>query len=398
MTHPQFRPATSRVSAQRKNRALPLASIVLAVTALVALFPATAGAADLFNNWNKDAVSNGPSTATVFTLAMPAHVTEIVTYHWNKAHGLPTGPAVTIELKGAMGTVFGPFTAVGSSGQGGVANVNWTATVSFDLPAGTYTVTDSQPATWSQNSKSGGSGFTIVRGATVPGSGPSPTDGPTPISGFEYAVKFVCGSPQVPVVAPGDYFTAINVHNPSPQQVVFRKKIAVALPGEKAGRVSRFFEAQLKSDEALEIDCQDILQHADQKGFLKGFVVIQSPFELDVVAVYTAGHPLVETMEVERVEPRSMATVKPVPPPGPTTTAYCPAGASGDPVGNEYCCCNKPKPGGGYWPDCNGTAGLACYGNPSSPGLPANTYSVCTKGPFAPVEINSSQPPYCGQK
>jgi len=51
---------------------------------------------------------------------------------------------------------------------------------------------------------------------------------------YEYATKFICGEPDVPVVAPGRYFTAINVHNPNQENIVFRKKIAVALPSEKA--------------------------------------------------------------------------------------------------------------------------------------------------------------------
>jgi hypothetical protein len=31
----------------------------------------------------------------------------------------------------------------------------------------------------------------------------------------EYAVKIVCGAPDYPAVANGQYYTAINVHNPS---------------------------------------------------------------------------------------------------------------------------------------------------------------------------------------
>jgi hypothetical protein len=106
------------------------------------------------------------------------------------------------------------------------------------------------------------------------------------------------------VVAPGDYFTAINVHNPGELPALLRKKVAVALPGERAGPVSRFFEAYLRPDEALEIDCPDILEHARAQGFLKGFVVIDSFSELDVVAVYSAGHPAVETLEIDKVKPR----------------------------------------------------------------------------------------------
>jgi len=274
--------------------------LVLMIFALIAMFASAAGATDLFNNTNISGVSNGPTAPTVFTLTSPAVVTELVTYHWNNGRGAVPG---TIGLKPATGPVLGPFPAIGSPGQGGAPNVNWTAYVNLPLGPGTYTVVDSEPPTWSQNAQSGHSGFAIVRGTS---------EGQVAAGGFEYAVKFVCGSPEVPVVAPGQYFTAINVHNPSPRPVYFRKKVAVALPSEKAGRVSKFFEAQLKSDEALEIDCQDILRHADQGGFLKGFVVIESPLELDVVAVYTAGHPQVETMEVEHITPRASTTSRPL--------------------------------------------------------------------------------------
>ena len=47
---------------------------------------------------------------------------------------------------------------------------------------------------------------------------------------FQYAVKFIIGSSEGRVVAPGEYWTAINVHNPTNQGILFRKKIAIALP------------------------------------------------------------------------------------------------------------------------------------------------------------------------
>jgi hypothetical protein len=124
---------------------------------------------------------------------------------------------------------------------------------------------------------------------------------------FQYAVKFVCGKSEGRVVAPGAYFTAINVHNPNERGIGFKKKFAVALPGERPGPVSKFFDAKLGPDEAFEIDCPDILQRTGTRGgFLKGFVVIESALELDVVAVYTAAGATgqVETMELERVKPR----------------------------------------------------------------------------------------------
>ena len=124
---------------------------------------------------------------------------------------------------------------------------------------------------------------------------------------FQYAVKFVCGKPQSPVVAPGTYYTAINVHNPGERAVGFRKKFAVALPDERPGPVSRLFDAKLGPDEAFEIDCPDIMKHTRARiGFLKGFAVIESNSELDVVAVYTAAGATrqVQTLEIERVPAR----------------------------------------------------------------------------------------------
>jgi subtilase family serine protease len=49
-----------------------------------------------------------------------------------------------------------------------------------------------------------------------------------------------------------------------------------------------------------------LFQHVGSDRFLKGFVVIESPLELDVVAVYTAAgrEGFVQTLHTERVMPR----------------------------------------------------------------------------------------------
>jgi hypothetical protein len=154
---------------------------------------------------------------------------------------------------------------------------------------------------------------------------------PIPAPPLQFTVKFICGKSEGEVVAPGAYYTAINVHNPNNEEVRFRKKIAIALPGEKPGPVSRFFEARLGPDQVLEIDCPDIVRHASTPGeepadFLEGFVVIENDVELDVVVVYTAAGRTgqVETLDVERVYPRHRHPVKvnlpdlvPVPDPRP---------------------------------------------------------------------------------
>src|SRR5262249_33896905 len=128
-----------------------------------------------------------------------------------------------------------------------------------------------------------------------------------PVAPFQYAAKFLCGKPDGGELAPGLYFTAINVHNPSERAVRFRKKIAVAGRRERAGPVSRFFDAKLGPDETLEIDGPDNRRHAQgHEELLKAVVVLESQTELDVVAVYTAAgdHGQVETLHLERVPAR----------------------------------------------------------------------------------------------
>lgn len=128
----------------------------------------------------------------------------------------------------------------------------------------------------------------------------------------QYAAKFVCGrsSGEALNFAPGTYFTTINVHNPSLVAAVeFQKKFALAQVDEKPGKISQWFRAVLKPDEAMQIDCRNIYAHLGipPGTFIDGFAVIQlSPRqELDVVGVYTAaGSTGVSTMHMERVAGR----------------------------------------------------------------------------------------------
>jgi hypothetical protein len=119
------------------------------------------GPTKLFESGNIGGTSNGPTRATQFTLATSYVITKLQDYHWNSARGARPG---TIALRDAAGRTYGPWTAVGSPGQGGVPNAYWTTQPNLVLPAGTYTVIDSDPASWSHNSESGGRGFTLVEG------------------------------------------------------------------------------------------------------------------------------------------------------------------------------------------------------------------------------------------
>lgn len=118
----------------------------------------------LFDNFNILAVQNG-GTSPTFEVLSAITITNIQTYHWNDANGhSSTG---TISLKADDGTVYGPWATVGAEGQGGVPNAYWVANPNVTIPAGHYTVIDSDPSTWSQNADSGGEGFVIVYGQAV---------------------------------------------------------------------------------------------------------------------------------------------------------------------------------------------------------------------------------------
>ena len=115
---------------------------------------------------NISGVQNGPTQPTVVTLNSPRTLALITNYHWNNARGAAPG---TIALRDSQGKVYGPWKAEGSPGQGGVPNAYWTVRPMALLPAGTYSVVDSDPATWAYNPQSGGQGFTRVE--TLPPSG-----------------------------------------------------------------------------------------------------------------------------------------------------------------------------------------------------------------------------------
>lgn len=105
------------------------------------------------------AVDNGPTAPTVFILDRPMQITKIRTYHWNYAQGVAPG---SISLRDSAGNTYGPWQAYGEPGMGGVPNASWVVEPNVVIPAGTYTVIDSDPSTWSQNSETGGRGMTWV--------------------------------------------------------------------------------------------------------------------------------------------------------------------------------------------------------------------------------------------
>jgi hypothetical protein len=118
--------------------------------------------------------------------------------------------------------------------------------------------------------------------------------------------------------APGRYRTVINIHNPTDRKIEIARKFALAIqPGEAVGSfsITPYKSLTLEPDQAVAYNCFDIAGffcpiHGVCVDFtaIDGFLVVNSPVELDVVAVYTA-HPKggeVSTLETETVAGRRL--------------------------------------------------------------------------------------------
>jgi len=131
---------------------------------------------------------------------------------------------------------------------------------------------------------------------------------------WSYAAKFVCGYqrpaaagqtvPGEPVVKPGNYATEINIHNPAYKQVPLRKKFLVLVNGQQVVREPqqvgpiKTMTMPLGPDFATMDDCNNLWALTYPSVTLPspmpvfiGYLVILSPLELDVDAVYTANAP-----------------------------------------------------------------------------------------------------------
>lgn len=117
-------------------------------------------------------VVSGGGTSPSFTIDTPHVITEMYSYNYGDGDGSPG--AGTLALRAADGTVYGPWECTADEGQGGVPNALWFAYPDAEIPAGTYTMVNSNPATWSHNEQSGGLGFSYVKGTPV---GEQPNDG-----------------------------------------------------------------------------------------------------------------------------------------------------------------------------------------------------------------------------
>ncbi|MDP3564021.1 MAG: hypothetical protein Q8R70_05980 [Methanoregula sp.] len=105
------------------------------------------------------AVQNNPPNPRVITIGSPMYVTRVMTYHYNSNQGAVPG---TIALKDEGGKIYGPWQAVDDKGSTGIPSIHWTVKINEFVPAGKYTIIDSDPSTWSHNSEVGNAGVVWV--------------------------------------------------------------------------------------------------------------------------------------------------------------------------------------------------------------------------------------------
>ena len=125
-----------------------------------AKYTCTGNQIKLFDNSNGGGVLNGAKPPSFTTNGKAYCVVSITTYHWNNGKGAKPG---SLGLSGT--STVGPYSATGSAGQGGAPNVNWSVNVPQTKPVvinGAYSCTDTDPATWSQNPQTHGTGFCTV--------------------------------------------------------------------------------------------------------------------------------------------------------------------------------------------------------------------------------------------
>jgi len=129
---------------------------------------------------------------------------------------------------------------------------------------------------------------------------------------FRYVAKFVCGKPTTVeistlAVAPGTYFTAINVHNLTSNTTAgLRKRWSFGKVNEQPGGLSQWVSASVPPGQTILIDCRELLGAVGNPPFGEGAIEIISNVDIDVIGVYTSvgASNLVTTMTIDRAPRR----------------------------------------------------------------------------------------------
>ncbi len=134
--------------------------LVLLITPLSEIYAQSV----IVDYWNKGGVSNWPDALTKFEITQPTYISYIDTYHWNNGRG-STGNEFGAFIKIIevnSNKKYGPWQAQLKSGMNNAPNVHWIVNPNITLPPGIYRISDSDPATWSQNNASNHVGFSKV--------------------------------------------------------------------------------------------------------------------------------------------------------------------------------------------------------------------------------------------
>lgn len=135
------------------------------LAALMFSLPAIQPLADqtdvIYDNRIAAPVENVPMKPTRFTLYDSTSISSIQTFHWNRGAGAAPG---SIALQGSDKRLIGPWKAQGIADEQGLANAYWEVEPNLVLQAGTYTVLDSDPASWSRNPAKGNVGIVRITG------------------------------------------------------------------------------------------------------------------------------------------------------------------------------------------------------------------------------------------
>ena len=180
----------------------------------------------------------------------------------------------------------------------------------------------SGPAAQTQSVIPTGGPAVSIDPVSPPATGLAPQGGisPLPLPGipgymWNYSAKFVCGFQDIPQagvasgeppVKPANYATEINIHNYNYKGIVIRKKVVLVVeqgnvigrePAQQGPRT--IVQPDIGPDNVMMDDCNAIwtmlytqtLPLPSVMPLMIGYLVVISPLDLDIDAVYTAAQP-----------------------------------------------------------------------------------------------------------
>lgn len=118
----------------------------------------------LLNVNSLSGVSEGTPVSPVLTIDSPKTIVAIYTYHWN---WITTGGGENVGV--SLTNIFNEQTYAQCNqtpypGQGGRTNANWIGVPNVTIPAGSYRVISTNPASWSYAGDTQGQGITVILG------------------------------------------------------------------------------------------------------------------------------------------------------------------------------------------------------------------------------------------